>query len=372
MLIELRGLEYFLNRLLGGRAWRHASQEGIANDFSIEVSRDFDSVQGDWAWLEREGLLTPFQTRSWLTPFYRVLAPRLKATPVFVTIRDRASDRPAMLLLLCARRFFGIPLIQFADLGVSDYNAPLIAKSFNPSLAQWSILWRQVLAALGMGSVLRLKNMPPLIGGRPNPLVACEKSSAPMSVASWKVALPQTIAEYGRLVLKPSFRKRLAKKFRHAAKLGKIEYVVASTREDKLAAFDLLARQRQARCDQMGRANVMTHQAYHDFYKAAVVDSYDPLTSLAVLKIGGEAVGTLLALDDQESFHVISQTFEGGDWENYSLGLIIVHSAIEYCIERGKSFFDLTIGNESYKAHFGTTPSPLYIAWHPLSPTGAL
>jgi CelD/BcsL family acetyltransferase involved in cellulose biosynthesis len=104
-----------------------------ASNFNIEISDDISAVQSDWERLETEGVLTPFQTGAWLLPFYSVLAPRLNATPVFVLVRDKLNRHPVMLLPLCARHRYGITIIEFADLGVSDYNAPIIAKTFDPS-----------------------------------------------------------------------------------------------------------------------------------------------------------------------------------------------------------------------------------------------
>ncbi|MCI4678585.1 hypothetical protein K9U39_15745 [Rhodoblastus acidophilus] len=77
----------------------------------------------DWDRPEEDGLPTPLQTRARIHPFYREWAPRLKAKPVFVLVRDKSSREAMMPPPLCARRFQGVTLAQFADLGVSDYAA---------------------------------------------------------------------------------------------------------------------------------------------------------------------------------------------------------------------------------------------------------
>jgi CelD/BcsL family acetyltransferase involved in cellulose biosynthesis len=45
---------------------------------------------------------------------------------------------------------------------------------------------------------------------------------------------------------------------------------------------------------------------------------------------------------------------------NYSLGLLIVDELVLAAIDRGHRFFDLTVGDEPYKADFGAVPEPLY------------
>ena len=342
----------------------------IENQFDIEIARDIDAIEGDWERLEKNGLLTPFQTRSWLGPFYRELAPRLNTKPLFVVVREKRTGAPAMLLPLCARKYWGVTVIQFADLGVSDYNAPILAKNFDPSPSQWRRLWLRILASFRFGSILRLKNMPRLIGGRANPMALDDNFSKRMEIASWGFKLPASATEYRTRVLQSSFAKELAKKSRRVAKRGKAEFVIAQTPDGRRAAFDLLARQRQARCDEMGRKNILAQDAYRRFYEAAAVDSSEGLVSLAQLKVGGEPVGAMLALNHDNAFHVLMSTFEGGEWKSCSLGNVLILASIEHCIANGVGFFDLTLGNEGYKENFGATPSPLYSAVQPLTLLG--
>lgn len=343
----------------------------IDSRLAVEVSGDLAAVEADWARLEEDGLLTPFQTRAWLVPFYRELAPRLKATPLFIVVRDKASGEPMLLLPLCTRRSWGVRIVRFADLGVSDYNAPILAKGFAPTLEQWRGLWRGIMAAIGFGAVIRFQNMPRMIAGRINPLTLDDRLLAPMEIASWGFALPTSAAAYRTRILASSFVKEMAKKSRRVAKRGEVEFVPATTLEDRRLAFDILTRQRQERCAEMGRMNMLSIDAYHRFYQAAVVESEDGHARLFLLKVAGEVVGVIFALVHDNAFHVIMSTFEGGDWKSCSLGNVLIMTSIEHCIAQGFAFYDLTIGNEGYKQHFGATPMPLYSVLRPLIPFGA-
>lgn len=339
--------------------------------FDIEISDVISAVQNDWEELEAEGLLTPFQTRAWLLPFYKILAPRLNAKPFFVTLRDTTTRRPAMLLPLCMRRRCGVDLIEFADLGVSDYNAPLIAKTFNPTPARWREIWRHIMAAFKGGAILRLEKMPRLIGDRLNPLIQPTQGLSAMRVASWGVSLPATMTDYNARILNPSFSKELEKKLRRVTKRGEIEYIVAQTQDEKRRAFDILAQQRQARCDEMARSNILAQSDYRQFYETIAVEGAEALASLSLLKVGGEIVGTIFALNHRGAQHVIMSTFLGGEWKSCSLGNVLMQTSISHAISNGINFFDLTIGNEGYKQHFGATPNPLYAALQPLTPLGS-
>ncbi|MBN9013007.1 MAG: cellulose biosynthesis protein CelD, partial [Rhizobiales bacterium] len=61
----------------------------------------------------------------WLDAIYQKLVPHLKVDPLIVTVRDAADGRLVMLLPLVRRRHRGLRTIEFADLGVSDYVAPV-------------------------------------------------------------------------------------------------------------------------------------------------------------------------------------------------------------------------------------------------------
>ncbi len=344
-----------------------ALQKVEAGSFVIEISADFDAISDEWRRLEADGQLTPFQTRAWLAPFYQILAPQLKAKPVFVLVREKATGRPAMLLPLCARRHFGVTVFEFADLGVSDFNAPILAPFFDPSRDQWRVLWRAITAAFGGLSLLLARKAPRLIGGRRNPMTWDNERMAPMTVSTWGLNLPPSIPDYNNAILRGGFVRELAKKSRRVARLGPVESVVAQSREERELAFDILARQRQARCDDMGRSNILARPAYRQFYRAVAVNTDEKLASFALMKVGGEIVATLFALRHRNAAYVIMSTFAGGEWKSLSLGNLLIRAFVERCIDEGVGFFDFTIGDESYKRDFGAEPSPLYFGLEALS-----
>ena len=343
-----------------------ATQHG----FVVEVSHDVAAVEDDWARLESEGILTPFQTRACLHPLYAILAAGLRAKPLFVVVRDRQTSRPAMLLPLCSRRRLGLKMVEFADLGASDYNAPLLSRDFNPSPGEWQALWREISRRLTGGSILRLQKMPATIEGRANPLVAGQ-ASRPMSVGAWSIDLPATLRDYDEHVLTPTFRRELAKKERRLAKRGPVVFFTATTVADRRRVFEVLTRQRQIRCDEMGRRNDLGDPLVRRFRDALVeADAAASPIRLSALQVGNDIVATMFALDHRGARHVVMTTFEGGQWKSCSPGSILTHKAIERCLAEGIRAFDLTIGDECYKRDFGTTRQPLYSYTKPLTAFG--
>ncbi len=338
--------------------------------FEIEIHRDLESMDSDWALLEEQGLSTPFQTRSWLRPVYEVLAPALGASPLFVLVRDAASGDPAMLLPLCVRRRLGVAVVEFADFGVCDYNAPLLSRTFAPAPREWAALWSDIVSLIRFAPVIRLVKLPAMIQDRANPLVL-DGRAREMPFGCWGVPLPSRIEDFDARVLASKFGKNLARGRRRLAERGKIDYVTAATREEALEIFAALARQRQARCDEMGRGNSLADPAYRRFYEAAIAVGLElRLTSVSAMKLDGRIIGAMLALRHGPSRHVLMPTYEGGEWKPLSLGNILIREAIEQFIAEGARYFDLTIGDEAYKRAFGASRDPLYHDLRPLTALG--
>lgn len=362
-----------------GSARAHPSTDVTSNvgarvcdsDFEIEISQDLAAIEADWRVLEQDGDQTPFQTLAWLRPLYRELAPRVNAAPLFALVRNGVSHKPLLLMPLCVRRRFGFAFLEFADFGVCDYNAPILARGFEPSREEWRTLWSRIVGRLkGFASLMRLQKLPQRIATRANPL-AHDEFAEPMSVGAWSVDLPDAIERYDNETLSSTFRKELAKKARRVARHGAVEWITASTAAERVALFETLARQRQARCDEMGRHNVLSEPDFRRFYDAATSDaSHASLVRLNGLKVGGEIVASMLSLRHSEATHVIMTTFEGGDWKSASLGNVLIHEAAARSIADGVRCFDLTIGDEAYKRDFGATRTPLFSILKPLSPLG--
>ncbi len=120
-----------------------------------------------------------------------------------------------------------------------------------------------------------------------------------------------------------------------------------------------------------GEKTVSPTTPFAAFMKPRPIELDAGLVRLFLLKVGGEALGAMLALERGKAFHVIMSTFEGGVWKSCSLGNVLMLASVEHCIAEGFDFFDLTIGDEGYKQHFGAAPSPLFCGLRPLIPFGA-
>lgn len=97
------------------------------NDDAFDVCIDdaFDFLSEEYATLFEGSDATAFQHPLWLDSLYRKLAPAAAAKPLVVVVRSRATGALAAVLPMLRVRRGPMRTIEFADLRVSDYLAPV-------------------------------------------------------------------------------------------------------------------------------------------------------------------------------------------------------------------------------------------------------
>ena len=123
--------------------------------------------------------------------------------PLLATVRDSATGEIALLLPLIRRKPDRIRVVEFADLELTDYNAPLLGPAAPREPKAAAILWRDLRRAL--------RRLP---GGAD--LIRFDISAA-LSWRGWPYALRDRVARelrnYSRLdaLLKRALRKPLSR-----------------------------------------------------------------------------------------------------------------------------------------------------------------
>ncbi len=120
-----------------------------------------------------------------------------------------AGGEPVLALPLISRREGGLTILSSPDLGVTDYNPPLLGRAEIVAAHDREDLWSALRGALPSADLLRLKRMPAQVGDVPNPLArhglaVCARTSG------WVVQLPESWDTYFAS-LTPKMREKLGK-----------------------------------------------------------------------------------------------------------------------------------------------------------------
>ena len=118
--------------------------------------------------------LTLFQDPRWLDAWYKAFTHVAHVEPLIAVISDALTSERVALLPLVRRLQNGIRIIEFADLELTDYNAPMLGPAAPRDARGARALWRDLLVALrrmpGGADFIRLRKMPADLDGSPNPL----------------------------------------------------------------------------------------------------------------------------------------------------------------------------------------------------------
>lgn len=342
---------------------RGGARSGIDADarrkFRLSLGSSLDSLPPAWLHLQETGLSTPFQTQAWLLPWYRIIGANYGAKPLFLTVSDARTNEPLMFFPLCIRQEGRLTRIEFPDLGVSDYNAPLLAAHFQPTELQLRRIMRSIFLELPPADLLCFDKFPEFLGQRPNPMLEHEMFHR-MRFQSWESKLPATREQFDS-TLPSTFRKELQRKHRRLAGRGSVELCETRNEADAQIAFETLCDQRRERFTELGRKDILEDAVYRDFYETIILSSLRTgFATLTTLRCDDESVAIMLGLHHAKSYHLLMSTIQSGKWKSCSPGNVAIDSMITALIGLGDRNFDFTIGDETYKHNFGAKPHQLY------------
>ncbi|PFG38827.1 CelD/BcsL family acetyltransferase involved in cellulose biosynthesis [Georgenia soli] len=332
---------------------------------------DFDFTSDEYEDLYNRAGATPFQHGRWLTTLYETLAPRRGARKLVVTVRD---DRGRLVLALpmVRRREGPLRLLELADLGVNDYAAPLLDPQ-HAALLAGDGLARRVRSALGGFDLLRIER----VVDSPDPFLAVLAGARAKrhAYSTHLIELAGTVEEW-RAGLPPPFARHLERKYKRLRPKGERRLRVVTDPAEVGPAMDRLRRFRAARFAERRGTDLVQEEDFYAFYCAAARHSVRGGPGrLVVLEVGGEAVAVAFDLVDGTGELFLLVGYDVERLRNYSLGLLIVDELVRDAIGQGRRYFDLTVGDEPYKADFGARPRPLFeirVARTPLGVAGML
>jgi CelD/BcsL family acetyltransferase involved in cellulose biosynthesis len=324
-------------------------------DYSIDVAASYGDVAERWRALRESGSSLAFQSETWLSNWYDNLSGNADIEALPITIVDRRLG-DVLALPLVRRRIGKLAYIEFADGGLTDYNAPIIGS--NGARIDPAGLMKSLRAALPRADVLRFGKMPDYVGGVKNPLAhvagarACRLNGniirAPGKWDEWHWGLERT------------FRKELERSWRVFERRGGTFRRVVDL-DDARRVFAELKRLQRARIGELGYEYTLDEPRNDAFYDNVVetgIASGDVI--LTTLEADGEMVGGLLSIAKGDHYSMTRLAAAGGDWKNVSPGRLVIERTMKHLHGEGFRLFDFTIGEYAYKRRLGVESVPLF------------
>ncbi len=333
----------------------HLAARGIprADRFGVELVRDWKQAASRWVGASHG---TAFQHLHWLSAWYGAFD---EPSPLIAIIRDSATDRPMALIPLIHRVRNGVRVVEFADLDLTDYNAPFLAFGVAREALDGRELCRALLAALRKlperVDLVRLRKMPAILEGGPNPLVSLGRLGS-CSLNGNLIEVGEDFEVY-RAFIK---RMQLARSWRVFSRNAGAAFRIIDNVDEALAVLDTTDAQQQERMQQLGLPFNLNDEAcskfYRDLVRRGLAEGY---VIASALTCGRAIVATVLGIRQGNSFVFLRISNAGKKWSSCSPSRLIIERTMAALHRDGVRNFDLSVGNYAFKRRFGATPLPL-------------
>jgi len=330
-----------------------------AAGFHVELLRDWKQAAACWHGI---GSSTPFQHPEWYDAWYKAFADAEDVAPLIAVVTDASSGEPAMLLPLIRRRQGRIAIVEFADLDLTDYNAPFLGPAAPLDAKGIRELWRSLLSALrrmpDAADLIRLRKLPVEFGGRPNPLALLDVAGS----CALNGNLVTTGEDYDawRYTLEKTVRKELERSWRVFTRDPAASFALLTDPDKAQQILSTTEVQQGTRMRSLGMNYVLDDASRAAFYRNLVRDGVgNGYALVSALTVGDEVVATLLGIRAGARYVMIRISNAGEKWSNCSPGRLIIERTMAALHKDGVREFDFSVGNYAYKRRFGVARLPL-------------
>jgi CelD/BcsL family acetyltransferase involved in cellulose biosynthesis len=322
------------------------------SDIAIDFVRDWREAASRL----NAGRRTAFQHGYWLGAWYQAFD---DVAPLIAVVSDVATGKDIAMVPMISHVRRGIRIVEFADLGVSDNNAPILAPDAALDAAAGRAIGRALVAALRTlpdgFDLLRLRKMPAEVGGKPNPLVSMGRIGS-SSLNGNLVLMGDDYADYQASIK----RMQMPRSWRVFSRHDGARFEIATDVARAYELMDVMDVQQQARMRELGSPFVLNDAAHARFYREVACQGIaDGYAVVSALVCDEGVVGTSFGVRQGATYYLLRISHAGESWSSCSPGRLIIERTMAALHAKGVRRFDLSIGNQDYKRRFGAVRVPL-------------
>jgi CelD/BcsL family acetyltransferase involved in cellulose biosynthesis len=324
--------------------------------YRVTIDRSWEAALPRWQALLSGPVFSPFQAAAWLSHWYVRFGEREDVEPLLVHVADQdGNDVMALPLILRRER---MRTIEFADLGITDYNAPLLGPGAPADEAGAKALWRAIRAKLPPADLIEFTKVVPTIDGRPNPIVLALGGNV-SNLFGNHIRIEGDYEGWLRSLSKDN-RKELGRFWRVFTRDERARFVLAETPAEVDAIYAGLTVQQSDRIAALGLPYLLDEPDYAAFYRDLIRDGLkDGSARVSALMAGDELVAALYGVAHGDHYAMVRISTAGGPWANCSPGRLVIERTMEALYRQGFRNFDFTIGDYGHKRSFEVDNIPL-------------
>ena len=314
----------------------------------VDIFKVFNpELEKIWRKFEKEAVTSPFQFYSWLSHWQNTIGEPLHSVqPQVVLVKEKGNLMA--IFPLGIRESFGVSILEWLGGENSDYMGPLLSEEW--AIMEENILpyWQHVLGKLDPFDVIHLKKQSEHIGTFLNPFVGLQSCSR--NLLAYQASLSDSWKEFYEKSVKTKSRADSLRQRRRLTELGKIHFLVAEDKGMKKKILSKMIYQKSHRYRDTGVWDMLSVPEHKAFYEKLADIQDDHLNiHCAALFVGDIIVSTHVGIVDQDTFYYLMPSHEGGYWEKFSTGRLLLEHLMEWSIQNKLKVFDFTVGGEQYK-----------------------
>jgi CelD/BcsL family acetyltransferase involved in cellulose biosynthesis len=321
--------------------------------FKIDFVDDWEQAAFGWRADSQE---TAFQHPLWVDAWYGAFK---GASPLVAIVSDAATGRKIALVPMIRRVRHGVRIVEFADLNVTDYNAPIVRAGVSFDMTEAQAISKMLIAELrkvpGGVDLVRLRKMPGRIAGGINPLALLGREGS--SSLNGNIIETGDDFETYRTLIK---RIQMPRYWRVFGRNPGAAFRLTETVDEALKAVDVMDAQQQARMQKLGLPFVLNDEAHGGFYRDLVRRGLPQgYAVVSALTCDEATVATMLGIRHGDYFAVLRISNAGARWSHCSPSKLVVERTMAALHAQGVRRFDFSVGNYAFKRRFGATQIPL-------------
>jgi CelD/BcsL family acetyltransferase involved in cellulose biosynthesis len=329
-----------------------------AKPWRAEIYRDYSALEMAWRQLEETGHSTVFQRYNYATAIYDAAAATGAAEPLIVAV-SKEGGGIAWLLPLCIRRQGKAKVISFADLGLADYTAPLMAPDAPLDHDSVIAIFKSVFTALPSCDLISFEKLAEDVQGVKNPLLLLQ-GLEPFHEKCHGIRLSEPWPDLAPKIMQRTLYKTIKRQRRNLEKVGKIKIASNDSHETLVPAMEQLLAMRRARFKAMG---LTMPAVWEEFYRILVTrEDKNVRASLKMLTVDDQPIAGCFGITCDKTYYALLSTFQMEKWESFRPGLQLFDVMLtEFSQQAGNGgYFDFTTGDEIYKGRLGADTRTLY------------
>ena len=312
------------------------------NKYRVEIIDSFsDKLQSDWLNFEKKSCHYIFQSYEWQKLW---LDTQLKYGNRILnyTILVFEKNELVMLLPFNIKNFYSINILNWSGFPFSDYNAPLLAKNKILEEEDFKLIWKNILNKIKKVDCIVFDNQPEKIFEKKNPFYHFLNNKINNEYNGIKLNNDFQIKKYELGNIKYQINR--LKKF------GKLEFKIAKESKKKKKILDFIVQHKTKQYINTKVWNLFKQKFNKEFFILSNL-IMSKKSYITYLEINNEIIAAHSGYVYQNVCYYLFPVYNL-EYQKYSPGKILLKYIIEDSKINTLSYFDLTIGSESYKKNF--------------------